>query len=59
MEKMIEGRLRKFYGEMTLLHQAHLIEEDGPTVKKHLAAAGAGLGLEITVDGFALVSGGD
>jgi len=59
VEKMVEGRLRKFYGEVALLHQPHLIEEGAPPVKKVLETVGKSLGLSLTLDGFALYSGGN
>jgi translation elongation factor EF-Ts len=43
LEKIISGRLRKFYEEVCLTEQEHMVEEGGPKVGKALEA----LGLEI------------
>ena len=50
--KMVEGRLKKFYGEACLLEQTYLIEENAGTVAKVLAAAGTSLGAPVTIEGF-------
>lgn len=59
--KIVEGRLAKFYGEMTLLAQPHMIEGaergDGKplTVGQVVAEAGKALGLpKLAVEGFVL-----
>ena len=52
VEKMVEGRLRKYYEEVVLLEQLWVI--DGETkVAKVLAAAAEGLGGPIRIAGFA------
>jgi translation elongation factor EF-Ts len=43
VEKIVAGRLRKFYEEVCLTEQEHMVEEGGPKVGKALQA----LGLEI------------
>ena len=43
LEKIISGRLRKFYEEVCLTEQEHMVEDGGPKVGKALEA----LGLEI------------
>ena len=43
VEKIVTGRLRKFYEEVCLTEQEHMVEEGGPKVGKALQA----LGLEI------------
>ena len=43
VEKMIQGRLRKFYEQFCLTEQAHMIEEGNPKVSKALQAAGIDL----------------
>lgn len=51
VEKMIEGRIRKFYQEVVLLEQTFVI--DGETqVKKAVKNAEAGIGAPVTVKGF-------
>ena len=40
VEKMIEGRLRKFYEAVCLTEQAHMVEEGGPKVSKVLGDMG-------------------
>ena len=43
VEKMIQGRLRKFYEQICLTEQAHMIEEGNPKVAKALQSAGVEL----------------
>jgi translation elongation factor EF-Ts len=40
MEKIISGRLRKFYEEVCLTEQEHMVEEGGPKVGKALKDLG-------------------
>lgn len=51
IEKMVEGRLRKFYEEVVLLSQAFVHDPD-TTVAKALAAAEATAGAPIKITGF-------
>jgi len=51
IEKMVEGRIRKFYEEVVLLSQAFVINPD-ETVEKAVKAAEADVGAPITVVGF-------
>jgi elongation factor Ts len=51
IEKMVEGRLRKFYEESVLLEQAFVIDPD-KTVGKAVEEAAATAGLPIAVKGF-------
>jgi elongation factor Ts len=51
IEKMVEGRLRKFYEEVVLLQQAFVHDPD-LTVAKALAAAEKDAGAKITITGF-------
>ncbi len=51
IEKMVEGRIRKFYEEVVLLSQAFVINPDD-TVEKAVKAAEADVGAPITVVGF-------
>jgi elongation factor Ts len=51
IDKMVEGRLRKFYEEVVLLEQTFVV--DGETrVSKVIAAAGKELGAPIRIAGF-------
>lgn len=43
MEKIINGRMRKFYSEVCLTEQEHMLEEGNPQVAKALKK----LGLEV------------
>lgn len=57
IEKMVEGRIRKFYQEQCLMEQTFLIydgEGNAPTVQKMLQAEGKTLGAAgpVTVQGF-------
>ena len=51
IEKMVEGRLRKFYEEVVLLHQPFVLDPD-KTVGKAVEEAGKELGAPVTVEGF-------
>ncbi|HUA56083.1 MAG TPA: translation elongation factor Ts [Candidatus Sulfotelmatobacter sp.] len=52
IEKMVEGRLRKFYEEVVLLEQVYVIDGES-RVKAAVAAAAKELGAPIAVKGFA------
>ena len=51
IEKMVEGRIRKFYEEVTLLKQAFVVTPD-LTVEAALKAAEKEVGAPVTVTGF-------
>jgi len=51
IEKMVEGRIRKFYEEVVLLSQAFVIDPDN-TVEKALKAAEADVGAPIALKTF-------
>jgi elongation factor Ts len=52
IEKMVEGRLRKFYEEVVLLEQVFVI--DGETkIRKAVEAAAGDVGAPVTLTGFA------
>lgn len=58
IEKMVEGRIRKFYEEIVLPEQAFVI--DGKTkVSEFLAAASKDVGADIKIAGFVLYILGD
>ena len=40
LEKIVNGRMNKFYGEVCLTEQEHLVEEGNPKVAKALKAQG-------------------
>jgi elongation factor Ts len=52
IEKMVEGRLGKFYKEVALLEQEYIIEDKAGDVSKVLKKASADLGAEVTLEGF-------
>ena len=51
-QKMVEGRLAKFYQETCLLEQQYLIEEKAGAVSKVLEKASKELGSEVALEGF-------
>jgi elongation factor Ts len=51
IEKMVEGRLRKFYEEVTLVKQAFVINPD-QTVEQAVEALAKDLGTEVKLAGF-------
>ena len=58
VEKMVEGRIRKFYEEVVLLKQAFVMNPD-QTVEAFLASEGKALGHPVTVAGFARLGLGE
>jgi len=58
IEKMVEGRLRKFYEEVTLVKQAFVIDPD-KTVEQAVEAAAKELGTEVKLTGFVRFALGD
>ena len=52
IEKMVDGRIRKYYEEVVLLSQPWVMDPD-LTVAKAVEAAGKELGAAIAVTGFA------
>ncbi len=58
VEKMIEGRIRKFYEEVVLLKQSFVMEPD-LTVEAFVAKAGKDMGHEVTVTGFVRLALGE
>lgn len=58
VEKMVEGRLRKFYEESVLVEQAFVIDPD-KTVGKALEEAAADVGAPVTVKGFVRLALGE
>jgi elongation factor Ts len=40
LKKIVEGRMRKFFGEVCLKEQEHMVEEGNPKVEKALKEQG-------------------
>jgi elongation factor Ts len=57
-EKMVEGRLRKFYEEVTLLKQAFVMDSD-LTIEQLVEKTGKELGAPIKVKGFVRLALGE
>lgn len=53
IEKMVQGRLNKFYQEVALLEQACAVGEDNSKVAKVVATAAKGMGQKLQVTGLA------
>jgi elongation factor Ts len=58
VEKMVEGRIRKFYEEVVLLKQPFVMDPD-QTVEQLVAATGKALGSTLTVKGFVRLALGE
>jgi elongation factor Ts len=58
IEKMIEGRIRKFYEEVVLLKQGFVMDPD-TTVEQLVAKAGKELGTPVKLTGFARLALGE
>jgi elongation factor Ts len=58
VEKMVEGRIRKFYEEVVLLKQNFVMEPE-LTVEAYVAKAAKDLGHEVTVVGFVRLALGE
>jgi elongation factor Ts len=58
IEKMVEGRLRKFYEEVVLLKQAFVMDPDR-TIEKVLADAAAEVGAPVEITGFVRMALGE
>ena len=58
IEKMIEGRMRKYYEEVVLLKQSFVVNPD-LTVEKAAEEASAGVGGPISIDGFVRLALGE
>jgi len=52
VDKMVEGRLKKFYGEMCLLEQTFVVDDSAGTITKVLATASKELGAPVTLEAF-------
>ena len=58
VEKMVEGRMRKFYEEVVLLKQAFVMDPDR-TIEQVLADAGKELGATVEISGFVRMALGE
>ncbi len=58
VEKMVEGRIRKFYEEVVLLKQPFVMDPD-QTVEQLVASTGKALGTTLTVKGFVRLALGE
>ncbi len=54
LEKIIQGKIAKRMGEMTLLGQAHMAEEGSPVVHKFLEGFGASSNSRVKINDFKL-----
>ncbi|RHY26338.1 hypothetical protein DYB32_007731 [Aphanomyces invadans] len=52
VEKMVDGRMNKFFGEVTLIDQQHMVEDGAPKVSAVLDKASAKLGATISLTAF-------
>jgi elongation factor Ts len=58
VEKMVEGRIRKFYEEVVLLKQAFVMNPD-QTIEQLLADQGKALGAPVAIQGFVRLALGE
>ncbi len=58
IEKMVEGRIRKFYEEVCLMDQTYVVDGESK-ISKVLEDAGKELGSPVTITGFARFALGD
>jgi elongation factor Ts len=58
VEKMVEGRIRKFYEEVVLLKQAFVMNPD-QTIEQLVADTGKALGTQLAVKGFVRLALGE
>ena len=58
VEKMVEGRIRKFYEEVVLLKQAFVMNPD-QTVEQFVQGEGKALGAPVTITGFVRLALGE
>lgn len=59
IEKIVQGRLNKFYQETALLEQTFVVDEKAGSIQNVLAAEGARLGGEIKLAGYIRFQVGD
>lgn len=59
VEKMVEGRIRKYYEEAVLLEQIFMIEGENMKVRDFISACEKEQGMKITLEAFALYAVGE
>lgn len=52
VDKIVSNKVAKRLGEISLLGQAHMVEEGNPVVTKHLEALGKAAGSKVNVPQF-------
>ncbi|DAZ92536.1 TPA: hypothetical protein N0F65_012766 [Lagenidium giganteum] len=52
VEKMVDGRMNKFFSEMTLMDQDHFIEEGNPKVGEFVQKTAKSLGVDVKVAAY-------
>ena len=55
LKRVINGRMKKFISQVTLLHQSHLIEPQSPEVSQVLADVSKAAGVPLYIKGFVLL----
>ncbi|CAN0404667.1 unnamed protein product [Ascophyllum nodosum] len=59
LDKMVQGRLRKYLEDNALVRQSHMVAEGNPRVSDYLGVLGEQVGGTVTVEGFARLSVGE
>eukprot|EP00903_Cladosiphon_okamuranus_P009138 g8731.t1 len=59
LDRMVEGRLRKYLETNALMRQAHMVAEGNPRVADHLTSLGEEVGGTVTLEGFARLAVGE
>jgi len=59
LEKIVQGRLSKFYSEVTLLNQPHMIEDGNPPINVFLGKLSKQLGCQIKIQEFVRIQCGE
>ena len=59
VEKIVEGRMKKYFQEMALLEQTWVVEQNAGNVRKVLEEASRNLGADVSIAGFARFQIGD
>ncbi|CAM9573405.1 unnamed protein product [Pylaiella littoralis] len=59
LDKMVEGRMRKYLETNALVRQAHVVAEGNPSVADHLTGLGDEVGGTVTLEGFARLAVGE
>ena len=52
VEKIVSNKVAKRLGEISLLGQAHMVEDGNPVISKHLEALGKVTGSKVSVPQF-------